>query len=356
MAAQERTEKPTAKRRNEARRKGQVANSAELNHVVVLIAGLAAVLVLGRTIVSEAALTMQAAFALASSPHTVTSAAGLHGLLSLALGAVRSTLVPIAGICLAGALISNVAQVRLRPAWSKLRPDFRHISPMGGFRRLFGRQIAFQLVQTLAKVAVVGGVAALALLPQITGVSAAVGTTPGALGSLMSSSALAIVERVAAVYLLIGLIDLIWSRRQHARSLKMTKQEVKEESKSTEAPPEVRAAIRRRQFQIMRARMMAAVPTADVVVTNPTHYAVALRYDGTLPAPVVVAKGRNLIAAQIRRIASEHGVPIVPDPPLARSLYSMVALEAMIPAELYAAVAQVLAYVYRMAGRRRVAA
>jgi len=136
----------------------------------------------------------------------------------------------------------------------------------------------------------------------------------------------------------------------------MTKQEVKDEFKQTQLPAEVRGAIRRRQIQAVRARMMAAVPTADVIITNPTHYAVALRYDGSLPAPIVVAKGKNLIAAQIRKIAGEHNVPIVPDPPLARSLYASVDLDHMIPAELYAAVAQVLAYVYKMAGRRRIAA
>ena len=356
MAADDRTEKPTAKRRQEARRKGQVANSSELNGVVVRIAGLAAFLMLGPAIVSASGDAMQAAFSLASKPHTVTSAAGLHGLLSLVLHTLESTVGPIAAVCLAGALIANIAQVRFRPAWSKLKPDFRHVSPIDGFKRVFGKQVGFQLLKTLAKVVIVGGVTAMALVPQITGISAAVGTTPGALGSLMSSNAVSIVERVVAVYLLIGLADLIWSRRQHAKSLKMTKQEVKDESKNAEAPPEVRAAIRRRQYQVMRARMMAAVPTADVVVTNPTHYAVALRYDGTLPAPVVVAKGKNLIAAQIRRVAAEHDVPIVPDPPLARSLYATVPLEAMIPPELYAAVAQVLAFVYRMAGRRKVAA
>jgi len=138
--------------------------------------------------------------------------------------------------------------------------------------------------------------------------------------------------------------------------MKMTKQEVKEEGKNTQLPPEVRSAIRRRQIQAARARMMSAIPTADVVITNPTHYAVALRYDGVKPAPIVVAKGKNLIAAQIRRIAAENNVPIIPDPPLARSLHATVEVDHMIPAELYSAVAQVLAYVYKMAGRRKVAA
>ncbi|MGH2914745.1 MAG: flagellar biosynthesis protein FlhB [Solirubrobacteraceae bacterium] len=355
-SSSDKTEKPTAKRKNEARRKGQLPSSMEINGAVVLIAGFGGLVAVGPTIVSAAGNAMQTSFSLASNPHVVTSGAGLHGLVSLVLHTVESTVGPIAGICLAGGLIANIAQIGFRPSMTRLKPNWRHLSPISGFKRVFGKQLLFQSFKSLAKVAVVGGAAAISLIPQITGLSAAVGTDPGSLGSLMSSSAKAIVERVLVIYFLIAIIDLIWQRRQHAKSLKMTKQEVRDENKTTESPPEVRAAIRRRQFQVMRARMMAAVPTADVVVTNPTHYAVALRYDGTLPAPVVVAKGKNLIAAQIRRIATEHGVPIVPDPPLARSLHASVELDRMIPAELYAAVAQVLAYVFRMAGARKVAA
>ncbi len=133
----------------------------------------------------------------------------------------------------------------------------------------------------------------------------------------------------------------------------MTKQEVKDEFKQHSLPPEVRAAQRRRQMQIARARMMAAVPQADVVVTNPTHYAVALSYDGTHPAPVLVAKGQGYVALQIRKIAEENDVAIVPDPPLARALHASVEIGQMIPEEMYAAVAQVLAFVYRIAGRRK---
>ncbi|MGH3260524.1 MAG: EscU/YscU/HrcU family type III secretion system export apparatus switch protein, partial [Trebonia sp.] len=229
-------------------------------------------------------------------------------------------------------------------------------SPVTGFKNVFGKQIAVQTGEVLAKVAVVGAVVAMTLMPELTHLAANVGTSPSTLGSLLSSNAKSIVERVVIAYFLIAVIDLIWQRRRHSKQLRMTKQEVKDEHKSTEAPPEVRSALRRRQLQAARARMMAALPTADVVVTNPTHYAVALRYDGTHPAPIVVAKGKNLVAAQIRRIAAEHGIPIVPDPPLARALHSMVEIDRMIPAELYAAVAQVLAFVYRMAGRRKLAA
>jgi flagellar biosynthetic protein FlhB len=183
---------------------------------------------------------------------------------------------------------------------------------------------------------------------------AGVGTTPYGLGVLMKSGVKSIALRAAIAYLLIGLVDYFWQRHTFEKSLKMTKQEVKEEDKQRDLPPEVRKAIRRKQFMQARARMMAAVPQADVVVTNPTHYAVALQYDGEHPAPVVVAKGKDHVAAQIRKLAEENGVPLVPDPPLARELYRVVEIDQMIPADLYAAVAQVLAFVYRMAARKRV--
>jgi flagellar biosynthesis protein FlhB len=354
--AEDRTEKPTAKRKTEARRKGQVAKSTELNSVAILGAGLIGIMFVGSKIVSTTAGTMVAAFGMIATPHAVTSAAGLNGLLHLMIHAMETTVAPIAGICLAVALLVNIAQVGMRPALHSIKPDFKRINPVTGFKNVFGKQIGFQLGKVLAKVAVVGGVVAMSLIPQLTSLTANVGTTPMALGSLVKSNTESIIERVVIVYILIAVADVIWNRRKHAKALKMTKYEVKEEGKQTQTPPEVRAAIRRRQFQAIRQRMMAAVPTADVVVTNPTHYAVALRYDGAHPAPIVVAKGKDHVAAQIRRIAAENNIPIVPDPPLARSLHAMVELDQMIPAELYAAVAQVLAYVYKMAGRRRLAA
>ena len=356
MADQDKTEKATPKRQHEARRKGQVAKSIEINSVAVLMAGLLGISFLGPQVVTGAAGTMRSIFGVIAHPNEVTSAAGLHGLMELGEHTLETTVAPIIGICVACAILANVAQVGFRPSWSRLKPDFRHLSPVTGAKNVFGQRMGVQLFEVLAKVAVVGAVAAMSLVPQLTNLAANVGTSPMALGNLLGSSAKSIIERVVVAYFLIGLIDLIWQRRRHSKMLRMSKQEVKDEGKQTQLPPEVRSAIRRRQIQAFRARMMSAVPTADVVVTNPTHYAVALRYDGTLPAPVVVAKGKNLIAAQIRRIAAENDVAIVPDPPLARALHAAVEIDQMIPAELYAAVAQVLAYVYKMAARRRIAA
>jgi flagellar biosynthesis protein FlhB len=356
MADHDKTEKATPKRRAEARKRGQVAKSTDLNGAVVLGAGLVAVMFMGPKVVDGAASSMRAIFAEISRPGAATSAAGLHGLMQIALHTMLTTVAPIGAICMAAAFLVNVAQVRFRPSFGAIKPSFQKVNPLTGFKKVFGPRIAFEGAKALTKVAAVGAVVAIALVPQLTSLGASVATPPAALGQMISSSAIGIAQRAAIAYLLIGVIDLIWQKRQHSKSLKMTKHEVKEEHKQHMLPPEVRAALRRRQIQAARARMMAAIPQADVVVTNPTHFAVALSYDGSHPAPVVVAKGQDLVAKQIRRIAEESGVPIVPDPPLARSLHKSVEIGQMIPAEMYAAVAQVLAFVYRMAGRRKASA
>jgi flagellar biosynthetic protein FlhB len=345
MPDHDKTEKATPKKKREARKNGQVAKSAEINGVVVLMAGLLSVSFFGPKVVNSMAAAMRSVFAMVAKPHSVSSGAGLHGILGMVEHTLESTVAPIFGITIAAALIANIAQIGFKPSSKPLKPDFKRLSPLAGFKRVFGKRIAVETAKALAK-----------LVPMITHLAVNVGTSPMALGGLLGSNAKAIILRVVVVYFLIGVGDLIWQRRTHSKGLKMTKQEVKEEFKQADLPPEVKSAIRRKMIQAARARMMAEVPTADVVVTNPTHYAVALRYDGSSPAPMVVAKGKDHVAAQIRRIATEHKIPIVPDPPLARALHASVEVDRQIPAELYAAVAQVLAYVYKMAGRRRLAA
>ena len=353
MANHDKTEKPTAKKRNEARKQGQVAKSIDLNGSVVLAAGLVGLLAIGPSIVSGVTGSMRSTFAQISNPGDATSAAGLHALFSAFLHTILATVAPLAAMCAAAGLLVNVAQVSLKPSLSAIKPDFKKINPITGAKNIFGVRMASEGIKSLAKVGAVGAVVALALIPDLTKLGASIDTPPAALGMLINSSIMGIAERAAIAYLLIGIGDFIYQKRRHTKQLKMSKQEVKEETRQQSAPPEVRSAIRRRQIQAARARMMAAIPQADVVVTNPTHFAVVLSYDGSHPAPIVVAKGQDLVAKQIRRIAEENNVPIVPDPPLARSLHKSVEIGQMIPAELYAAVAQVLAFVYRMAGRRK---
>ncbi|MGO9489513.1 MAG: flagellar biosynthesis protein FlhB [Solirubrobacteraceae bacterium] len=355
MARDDRTEKATPKHRKLARERGQVARSADLSGAVVLVAGLVVIGLTGPDIAQAGANAFRAILADIAHPGAATTAAGLNGLMHAALSTIVLAVAPVACACAAAALISGAAQAGVRPAPHALKPDFRRINPVSGARNLLGPNLVFEALKAIVKVAVVAAVAALALLPGLRSLASIVGITPGALGSISGHQALAIAERAGLAYVLVGLIDYAWKRRRYERDLRMTKQEVRDEARQYGVSAEVKAALRRRQMQAARARMMAAVPDADVVVTNPTHFAVALRYDGSRTAPEVVAKGQDLIAAQIRRIAEEHDVPVVHDPPLARALHASVEIGQMIPQELYAAVARVLAFVYRTARHRRAA-
>lgn len=355
MPREERTEKATPKHRKRAREKGQVARSPDLGGSVVLVAGLLALSVMGSRIVVDAANGFRAILAEIAHPGKATTAAGLNGLMHSALSTIAYAVAPVAATCMVAGVLAGVAQVGFRPTAHSLKPDFRRVNPASGLRNLLSPNSVFEALKAVAKIAVVGAVAALALLPGLDTLAAKVGMPPVALGVLLGSSALSIAQHAAFAYLLIGLIDYAWKRRRHERMLRMTKQQVKDETRQYGVSAEIKAAQRRRQMQAARARMMAAVPKADVVVTNPTHYAVALLYDGSRTAPEVVAKGKDLIAAQIRRVAEQHDVPVIANPPLARALHSSTEIGQTIPRELFAAVAQVLAFVYRMAGRRRLA-
>jgi len=355
MPRDDRTEKATPKHRKRAREKGQVARSPDLGGAVVLVVGVLTISLMGPQIAEAGASALRSVFSQIADPSRAMSASGLEDLMHSALSVVVLAVGPVAGACMAAGVLVNVAQVGLRPTPQALKPDFRRINPVSGLKNLLGPNAVFEALKAIAKVAVVGAVAALALLPGLTALAATVGVSPAALAVIAGHSALAVAERAGFAYLVVGVIDYAWKRHRHEKQLMMTKQQVKDEVRQYGVSAEVKAALRRRQVQMARARMMAAIPDADVVVTNPTHYAVALTYDGSRTAPEVVAKGKDLVAAQIRRIAEEHDVPVIADPPLARALHASVEIGQVIPEELYAAVARVLAFVYRLAGRRRLA-
>jgi flagellar biosynthetic protein FlhB len=349
--AGERTEKATPKRRNEARKKGQVAKSTDVNGSVVLLASLFALGSFGPKLVQKLEASMYQGLTQISHPEVV-SQQGLGKLLGSTFSGVVTAVAPIAGVCMLAGVIANVAQVRPKLNMQALKPDPKRLNPAAGIKRLFGPASAFEAGKGLLKVTVLGALAVFTVLPKLKDMAAAVGMSPSDFLSTAGTTVLAVGRRLAIAYLVIAIGDYFWQRHRHEKSLKMSKQDVKEEAKSQNLPPEVRGAIRRRQLQAARARMMSAVPQADVVVTNPTHFAVALAYDGAKAAPEVVAKGPDLVAAQIRKVAEEHGIPIVEDPPLARALHASVEVGQEIPEEFFQAVAQLLAFVYRVAGRR----
>ena len=351
MAAGDKTEKATPKKRSEARKKGSVAKSQDLNGAVVMMAALFALSATAPHLVETLERCLRDAFLLVSTPDVVNHR-GLGPLLSEQARSAGLAAAPVIFTCVAAALMVNVAQVGGKPHLTALKPDPKRLNPLQGFKNIYGPNALFEGAKNIVKVVAVGAVTALGVLPKLDQFAALVGMPPAELMPTLAHMVMGIAQRAGMAYLLIGAIDYAYQRHRHEKSLKMDKQEVKEEAKSNELPPEVRGAIRRRQMQAARARMMADVPTADVVVTNPTHFAVALKYDAEKAAPEVVAKGSDLIAQKIREIAASSGVPVIADPPLARSLHATVEVGHLIPEELYQAVAQLLAFVYRTARRR----
>jgi flagellar biosynthetic protein FlhB len=353
--AGEKTEKATPKKRREAREKGQVARSTDLQGAVVLMAGIVALGSAGPGLVQRMGDVMRSAIIQSSSPEIV-SKKGIGLLLASAGKATLLAVAPIALACMIAGVLASVGMVGLRPSGKALKPDFRRMNPVSGAKNLFGPNALVETAKSIAKVGVMAAIVAFALLPRLPEFGGMVGLAPTDFGSILAADMGSLIKRAAFAYLFIGLADFAWQKRRTEKSMKMDKQEVSDEAKNQNLPAEVRSMIRRRQMEASRKRMMSAVPEADVVVTNPTHYSVALRYDtARADAPEVVAKGKGIIALRIRELAREHGVPVVPDPPLARGLYASVELGQLIPEEFFGAVAAVLAFVYRTAARRAAA-
>jgi flagellar biosynthesis protein FlhB len=353
--AGEKTEKATPKKRKEAREKGQVARSVDLQGAVVLMAGIIAIGSAGPGLVQRMGGVMRGAIERISDPSIVSK----QGIGLLMMDAGKATLLavaPIALACMLAGVASSVGMVGFRPSGKALKPDFRRINPLSGAKNLFGPNALVETGKSIAKVGVIAAIVAIALLPRLPEFGGMVGISPTDFGSILATDMGSLVKRAAFAYLFIGLADFAWQKRRTEKSMKMDKQEIRDEAKNANLPAEVRGMIRRRQMEASRKRMMSNVPTADVVVTNPTHYSVALRYDTSrADAPEVVAKGKGIIALRIRELAAEHGVPVVPDPPLARGLYASVEIGHLIPEEFFGAVAAVLAFVYRTAARRAAA-
>jgi flagellar biosynthetic protein FlhB len=348
-----RTEKPTGKRLSKARKEGQVAKSMELNHAAVLIAVMAVLAMEAPRTLGKMERIVHDGLARSGEPQLVAGGSGLHMLSLWGIRAFAGAVAPmLAAACVTGVLVS-VAQVGLRFSTKALQPSFHRLSLISGLKRMVGPKSAIELAKTLAKFAVVGGVGVTAIWSRVGGLGSIVGMPPQLLLGQAGGMILSIAFRIAGAMAVLAVLDYAWQRHSHMKTLKMTKDEVKREAREGDLAPEVRGHLRKKQYETAKRRMLADVPDADVVVVNPTHYAVALRYDGSKPAPEVVAKGVDHLARTIREIAEEAGVTIVHAPPLARALYRDVELGQLVPEELFQAVAEILAFVFRTAGRRR---
>lgn len=346
-STEERTEEPTPKRLKEAREKGQVPRSRELNTLAVLLTGAGALLLLGRHMADDLAGIFVTNFDLERDKLLDPAALADH--LAASLGDALLLVAPLLALLLVAAVAGPLGLGGWNFSTKALAFKFEKLDPIKGLARIFSLKGLMELAKTLAKFLLVALGAAAILNSELSELMT--------LADEPLARALAHAGRlclwsfllIAATLLLVVLVDVPFQLWQHNKQLKMTLKEVKDEHKETEGSPEVKGRIRAIQREMAQQRMMAAVPEADAVVTNPTHYAVALKYDQAgQGAPRVVAKGVDHLALRIRAVAAEHGVPVVEAPPLARALNAMVELDQEIPSELYVAVAQVLAYVYQL--------
>jgi len=344
---EDRTEKPSEKRLQEARDKGEVPRSRDLSGAMVVLAGASMLLSGGASIYAH----MQRIYGLglAYSRDALFSDHLLIRVLREVAGEMLSLLTPIFAATLLAAVGSTALIGGLNFSSEALVPKFERLDPIAGVGRLFSLNGLIELAKSLVKVIFIGLALVLLLRHDEMAVMAtgheAIGAGVGQALTLVAHAALLF----AVVLALIGGLDAIWQRFDFERKHRMSKQEVKDEHKDTEGNPQMKGRIRQMQQQIARRRMIQEVPKADVVVVNPTHFAVALRYDDArMRAPRVVAKGVDILAQQIRLVADAHHIPLVEAPPLARALYATTDLGQEIPAALYVAVAQILAYVYQL--------
>jgi len=348
----DRTESPTQKRLDDARKRGQVPRSRDLSAAAVTLAGGIGLYSIGSLMggglanLLRTSLSFRGAEAMADGQMLVA--------LGHAAGQAALATAPILGILLAAAILAPLAIGGWNFSVEAMAPDFSRLDPVAGIARVFSLQGLFELLKSLARFSVVAGVAVIVLRHQFH-TYAQLGTEPVRAGILhaisMAGSALIALGGGLAV---IAGVDVPLALWQYHRSLRMTREEIRQEARESDGSPEVRQRIRQVQQDMSRKRMMSDVPKADVVITNPTHYAVALRYDEQrMRAPVVVAKGADLVAQRIREIAAGNGVPLVEAPPLARALHRGCDVGDEIPARLYAVVAQVLTYVYQLRTARR---
>ncbi|MEJ2577011.1 MAG: flagellar biosynthesis protein FlhB [Gammaproteobacteria bacterium] len=344
---QEKSQEPTAKRLQEARRKGQIARSRELTTMAVSLLGTLALIVLGKHFMRGIDEVFSLNFALAREELFDPAAVLRH--LTYALRATVSMLLPFFGVTLVVAVLASVALGGFNLSAEALTPKLDKLDPVKGMKRVFSMRGLMELLKSMAKFVLIAGTTTLLLwwwapdLLYLGSMDVGVGIVESA--KLIGWGGII----VASTLVLVAAVDVPFQLWDHKRQLKMTQQEVREELKETEGRPEVRGRIRQLQREMAQRRMMEEVPKADVIVTNPTHYAVALRYDAErMRAPIVVAKGTELVAANIRRIGAAHAVPVIEAPLLARAIYFNTELDEAIPAALYVAVAQLLAYVFQL--------
>ena len=349
LFAGEKTEDPTAKRRSDARNKGQVGRSQEFSGAFVLLGGFFTMKVLGSFIYDELANYTVYVFS------HLNQSVDVETVMRIFIGIVlvlAKTAFPIMVVIMIIGLIVNVFQVGLNFTTEPLQIKFGNLNPINGFGRIFSKRALVELFKSLLKIIIIGFFIIQYLKSEILQMPKLMYMDLSASLSRIAQVIFALAFQICAVIFVLAILDYGYQKWQHKEGLKMSKDEVKEEFKQQEGDPQIKSKIKQKQRQMAMQRMMKEVPKADVIVTNPTHFAVALQYKKGMAAPLVVAKGQDLVAQKIKEVARAAGVAIVENRPLARALYASVEIGDIVPQALYKSVAEVLAYVYRLKRRR----
>ncbi|MFH0730496.1 MAG: flagellar biosynthesis protein FlhB [Pseudomonadota bacterium] len=349
-SGQEKTEKATGRKREKAREEGQVVKSQEVASVLVLLIGICVLYVFGHLFYPKAIQIFQENFIFEKIPrfdieYCLT-------LLNKNMSLLFSLILPLMGAVFVTAFAANIFQVGFVISTKAIAFKLDKFNIIKGFGRLFSLKALMELFKSLIKLTVIGSIAYLVIQGEMSQLEKLYNASVAHIFIFLLKGIFKIFIWVALIMMIVAIMDYSYQRWQFEKDLRMTKQEVKEEYKETEGDPLVKSRIRSIQIQAARKRMMQQVPTADVVVTNPTHLAVAIKYDPlSMAAPQVVAKGAGLIAERIKALASEHHIPVVENKELARNLYKLLEVGEQIPSEFFRAVAELLAYVYKLKGK-----
>lgn len=345
--ASDKTEEPTPKRQGDAREKGQVAKSREVDHWIMILAGTMAISIFGPKMLADLRNLLVFYF---ESAHVVPIAPNEIGSVLMQLTwKVGLILAPMFGLLIVAAVAAGMLQHGILVSPEMLKPKFSKISPMAGFKRIFSTRGLIEFAKGALKIAIIGAFGYWLLRHDFDELEKFIFIDHVQTLALTLALSMKLLIGVLSILTLIAILDFGYQKYQMLRDMRMSREEIREEYKQSEGDPIVKGRLRQLRMERTRRRMMAAVPKSDVVITNPTHYAVALQYDqSSMDAPKLVAKGTDLVAHRIRDLAAEHNVPIVENPPVARALYAAVDIDREIPPEHYKAVAEIIGYVMKL--------
>ncbi len=347
----EKTEDPSSRKLSKAREEGQVAKSIEISSVFVLLAGITSIYITSKYFLKNLFAVFRHNFNFEQVP--LINITETIQLLAYHVQVILMTCTPALLAIIVVGLLSNLAQVGFVVSWKAIEPKLSKLDPINGFKQKFSSRAVVEFVKSILKIAIVSFVAYSSIRKELFNISVLYDTSIGYILLFMTKVSFWIFIKVCLIMIVVAFLDYAYQKWKFLNDQKMTKKEVKDETKQTEGDPMVKSRIRRLQQEAARKRMMADVPKADVVVTNPTRLAVAIQYNNIeMDAPIVLAKGAGPVAENIKKIARQNDIPLVEDKQLARNLYSSVDIGDEVPMELYQTMAELLAYVYKLKGKQ----